>query len=86
MVDERDEGLSEKSVLDLLQEVFCATKKELYREIFVSPEIYLDRLYLTKKEPIALKSSVNIFELPLQEGQIGDHASRKASVCQQDGI
>ena len=31
MIDEKDEGSSERAVLDLLEEVFCATKKELYR-------------------------------------------------------
>jgi hypothetical protein len=49
MIDEQEEIFSERSVLDLLEEVFCATKKELYREIFVSPEQYLDRLYLSKR-------------------------------------
>jgi hypothetical protein len=66
--------------------VFCATKKELYREIFVSPELYLDRLYLAKREPIALRAGVNIFDLPQLEGDHGDHASRKVSACLQDPI
>jgi hypothetical protein len=33
-----------------------------------------------------LKSAVNIFEVPQQSGEAGDHASRKASACQQDPI
>lgn len=72
-------------MLDLLEEVFCATKKELYREIFVSPEQYLDRLYLIEKRPIPIVNSVDIFGVQ-QEGQQSDHASRKASIGQQEAI
>lgn len=84
MIDEK-ESSPEKVVLDLLEEVFCATKKELYRQIFVSPEQYLDRLYLTKKHLIPIVNSVDIFGVQ-QQGQPSDHASRKASIGQQEAI
>lgn len=41
MVEEKEEESPENIILSILEEVFCATRKELYREVFISPEIYL---------------------------------------------
>jgi hypothetical protein len=75
----------EKIVLDLLEEVFCASKKELYREIFINPEMYLERLYLP--EPVARELTCAIDVFKMQAGSppaLNEHAVRKASLSQQE--
>ena len=67
-------------MLDLLEEVFCASKKELYREIFISPEMYLQRLHLLEPTPRPLACAVDVFGMHLQHHTLTEHNQRKASL------